>query len=166
MYELDGVIKAIAGEHKGLKVVLTGGLCFKPQGDVLEMIESSGAVIVDDDLYTGYRYVGVDADLQEKPLQALMGRYLDNSIIDPTKVDWKVDWTDYVIDMVNKNNAKGVVSILMKYCPPHMTYYPDIKRKLIKNGIPEIMLEIEHEIVSLEQIRTRVESFINIIREA
>ena len=146
------------------KVVLTGGLCFKPQGDVLEIIESSGAVIVDDDLYTGYRYVGVDAGLQEKPLQALMGRYLDNSIIDPTKVDWEVDWADYVIEMVNKNNAKGVVSVLMKYCPPHMTYYPDIKRKLIKNGIPEVMLEIEHEVLSFEQVRTRVESFVNIIR--
>ena len=153
-------------EDDKAKVVLTGGICFTPQTEVMDIIESAGAVVVDDDLFVGYRYFAVDADPDKAPMEALMARYFENTPPDPTKVDWETDWTDYIVDLVNKNQAQGVISVLMKYCPPLMTNYPDIKRVLSKKGIHELMIEIEHEVVSLEQVRTRVESFVNILKGA
>jgi len=35
---------------------------------------------------------------------------------------------------------------------------------LAQNNIPEILVEVEHEIVSLEQVRTRLQAFIEEMR--
>lgn len=69
-----------------------------------------------------------------------------------------------MVDKVKENSAKGMVSLLIKYCPPHLCYYPDIRRRFDKEGIPEVLLEVEHEIVSLEQVRTRLQAFIEVIK--
>ena len=82
----------------------------------------------------------------------------------PTMGDWKTLWTDYLVDKVRENKAQGIITLLIKYCPPHLCYYPDIRRRFVEEGIPEIMLEVEHEVVSIEQIRTRLMAFIEVIR--
>jgi len=61
-------------------------------------------------------------------------------------------------------NAQGIITLLIKYCPPHMCYYPDIKNKLSEKGIPELLIEVEHEVVSFEQIKTRLQTFAEIIQ--
>jgi benzoyl-CoA reductase/2-hydroxyglutaryl-CoA dehydratase subunit BcrC/BadD/HgdB len=44
-----------------------------------------------------------------------------------------------------------------------MCYSPDVMRRLSKAGIPELVLEVEHEVVSLGQIRTRLHAFKEIL---
>lgn len=44
-----------------------------------------------------------------------------------------------------------------------LCYYPYIKRKLLKVGIPEVLVELEHEIVSLRNIRIRLQTFTEMI---
>jgi benzoyl-CoA reductase/2-hydroxyglutaryl-CoA dehydratase subunit BcrC/BadD/HgdB len=61
--------------------------------------------------------------------------------------------------MVARNHAAGVISLVVKYCPPHLAYYPDIERKLSGAGIHALMLEMEHEVTSLEQVKTRLQAF-------
>ena len=72
-------------------------------------------------------------------------------------------WGDEVINKMKSCNAKGIISILVKYCPPHTCYYPDFRSKMEKEGIDEVMIQMEHEIMTLEAIKTRLQSFVEII---
>lgn len=148
---------------KKIKVVIYGGLCQTPNMDILDMIEDLGMEVVDDDIFVGSRYFANEVKLNKSPIESLGDRYLQRRPPCPTKADYQTDWTDYIIEMVKKNGAQGVISLMIKFCPPHLCYYPDIKNKLADKGIPEILVEVEHEIISFEQVRTRLQSFVEII---
>ncbi|MDY6854873.1 MAG: 2-hydroxyacyl-CoA dehydratase family protein [Thermodesulfobacteriota bacterium] len=154
--KLESVKPTSNGQHK---VILTGGLCQTINYSVLDLIEETNMTVVDDDLYIGSRSFLNDVEVSEDPIRAFADQYFKKTPPCPTKADWKVDWTGYIIDIVKKSDAKGVISVLIKYCPPHLCYYPDITNKLREVDIPEVLLEVEHEIVSLEQTRTRLQSF-------
>ncbi|MBI4304630.1 MAG: 2-hydroxyacyl-CoA dehydratase [Chloroflexi bacterium] len=143
-----------------IKVVLVGNLCQAPATDILDAVEEAGGVVVDDDLFTGYRYFANDCDVSDNLIESLVERFRKRVPPCPTKVDWETEWADYVMNVVKRSGARGVVTLLVKYCPPHMTYYPDVKRRLAAAGVPELMLETEHEVVSLAQIKTRLRAFI------
>ncbi|MDY6969290.1 MAG: 2-hydroxyacyl-CoA dehydratase family protein, partial [Spirochaetota bacterium] len=92
-------------------------------------------------------------------IAALADRYLTKTPLCPTKGVWDVDWAEDVIEMVKKNNAKGVISVHVKFCPPHACYYPDFKSKMAEKGMPEVFIQVEHEVVSMEGTKTRLQSF-------
>lgn len=64
-----------------------------------------------------------------------------------------------LVDLVNKTGADGVVVAMMKFCDPEEFDYPIYKKELEAANIPLLYLEIEQKMDSLEQIRTRVQSF-------
>ena len=141
------------------KIVLSGSNCMAPRKDVLDMVEDQRMVVVDDDFFVGPRYFANDAPEDLPPLEALAERYLKRTPPCPTKTDWETDWTDYIIDMVRRNKAQGVLTFRVKYCPPHAVYYPHIKRKLNEARVPELMFELEHEVYSFEPMKTRLQAF-------
>ena len=116
-------------------------------------------LIVDDDIYVGYRYFANDAEITDDPIGALVERHFIKSPVDPAKGDIESDWGGELIEKAGKAKADGVVSLLTKYCPPHLCYYADIKRKFLDAGIPEVLVEVEHEIISLQGIKTRLQAF-------
>ena len=149
--------------NKKLRVITYGCLCQRPQFELLDLIEDLGMVIVDDDVFVGSKYFANPVEISDNPIEALANHYLKRTPPCPTKGDIEMDWTDYIIEMVEKNDAKGVITLMVKYCPPHMCYYPDIRNKLAERGISEILIEVEHEIISFGQIKTRLQSFVEIL---
>jgi benzoyl-CoA reductase subunit C len=147
----------------GIKVILVGSLCTAPSAQVLQIIDDSGITVTDDDLYVGSRYFANDAQLEGNPIEALGDRFLARTPPCPTKVDAEMDWTDYIIDKVKDSGAQGVITLIQKNCPPHMCYSPDVMRRLSKAGIPELVLELEHEATSLEPMKTRLHAFKEIV---
>ena len=74
-----------------------------------------------------------------------------------------MDWGEEAIRKMKDNDAKGIISVIVKFCPPHTCYYPDFKSKMEEESVPEMMIQMEHEIISLEGIKTRLQSFVEII---
>jgi bcr-type benzoyl-CoA reductase subunit C len=148
---------------EGVPVFLSGHLCQGPKPDILDLIESLGGVIVDDDLYTGYRYFAVNVDTDVDPIEGLAKRYLDRSLPIPTRSDQTISWDRYVVDKARESRARGVIILIAKYCEPHLFLFPFIKEALTKAGIPFLMLETEHEVVSLEGMKTRLQAFIEML---
>jgi len=147
-----------------VRLILSGSLCQAPHVDILNLIEELGGVIVDDDLYIGKRYFTKDAEADADPIESLVNRYLNMEPRCPTKVDSRHEWGDQLMDMLAKNQARGIISLHVKCCEPLLFYYPDLKLKLNAAGVSELMLEVEHEMISWEAIRTRVEAFLESIR--
>ena len=147
----------------GKKAFLSGCLCIHPQLEVLDMIENLGILPVDDDLFVGYRYFANDAQITSDPIGALVERHFIKTPVDPAKADQEINWGDELVQKVKKCGADGLITLMTRYCPPHLVYYPDVRLKLQEAGIPEVLVEIEHEVVSLEATRTRLQSFVETI---
>lgn len=143
-----------------VRLILSGSLCEPPPEGLYDLIDEIGMVIVDDDLYTGARYVGnLDVDPDVDSIEAFADRYLKMDPPCPTRVDERSDWADYLITRVRRSGAQGIISIMPKFCEPHGMYYPYIMKRLEAEGIPELMLETEHGDFASGQLRTRLEAF-------
>jgi len=160
---LKGLDEKTGEGSGGRRIFLSGHLCQAPKREILDIIEEVGGRIVDDDLYTGYRYYALDAETTGSPMEALAKRYLDPSVPVPTRSDGKIRWEKYVAEKAETCKADGVIILLAKYCEPHLFSYPFIKRTLADRGIPHLMIETEHEAMSLEGIRTRVQAFMEML---
>lgn len=167
---LAGLLDALGPDEampNGLvRIHLSGHFCHAPRPEVLEAIEDCGALVVDDDLYTGYRYISTDVPIDADPFRALTEWYLernDNAPC-PTRVTVNVDWDTYLLDSLERSGAVGVVVLMAKFCEPHMLYYPELRKALEARGVPLLLVETEHEGLPLEQLRTRVETFVERVR--
>jgi len=155
------------GERR-VRVHLSGHLCHAPKPELLDLIESCGAVVVDDDLYHGLRYISTDVAEDENPIDALGHWYTGRnvSIPCPTRVQHDVDWDDYLLRSVAASGAEAVIVLMPKFCEPHMLYYPELRRAFDAAGLPYLLIETEHEGMPMESIRTRMEALIERVRRA
>lgn len=150
----------------GLPVYVSGHLCQAPKPDVLDMIEDCGAVIVDDDLYHGYRYISMDMDETGDPVKAIATWYLNRNFGAPcpTRLDPGIDWDGWLLKAVDACGARGMIVLMAKFCEPHYFYYPRIRKAFEVADVPHLLIETEHEMLGLENMRTKVETFVEVAR--
>jgi len=155
-----------AASQPGTRVYLSGHFCQAPKPTVLALIEECGGIVVDDDLYHGQRYISTDVAEDGDPLDALAEWYLARNIKIPcpTRVDQNADWETYLVGAMERSKAEGMIVLMAKFCEPHMFYYPEIKEAFEARGIPHLLVETEHEMSTLEGLRTRVETFLEIVQ--
>ncbi len=149
-----------------VRLHLSGHFCQAPKLEILNLIESCGATIVGDDLYHGFRYISTDVRETGDPVDALAEWYMarNTKVPCPTRVQNNVDWDGYLINAVKEERAEGVIVLMAKFCEPHMYYYPEVKEAFERHGVPHLLIETEHEGMALEGLRTRVETFVEIVR--
>lgn len=149
-----------------VKLHLSGHFCHAPRPELLDMIEDCGTVIVDDDLFTGFRFIATDVPADGDPIAALTRWYFDRNTHVPcsTRSQMTVDWEEYLTRSVHASGAEGVIILLAKFCEPHMLYYPELRKELMRSEIPHLLIETEHEGLALEMLRTRVEALLETIR--
>jgi benzoyl-CoA reductase subunit C len=151
---------------EGLRLHLSGHFCQAPKPEILEMIESCGAIIVGDDLYHGFRYISTDVSPEGDPIAALAQWYMarNTGVPCPTRVQNDVDWDEYLPNAISREKAHGMIVLMAKFCEPHMYYYPEVKEAFERRGVPHLLIETEHESMALESLKTRVETFIEIVK--
>ncbi|SMH38635.1 2-hydroxyacyl-CoA dehydratase subunit D [Azospirillum agricola] len=151
-----------------VRLHLSGHFCHAPAPELLEMIESCGAVIVDDDIFTGYRYIATDVAASGDPTEAVVDWYYrrNAAVPCPTRAQKTIDWESYLVEAVRKGRADAVIVLVAKFCEPHMLYYPELRQELDRAGVPHLLIETEHEGLPLEVLRTRVEALVERVRRA
>lgn len=150
----------------GIRLHLSGHFCHAPRPELFDLITDCGATIVDDDLYTGARYISTDVVQEKAPRDALAEWYFarNNNIPCPTRVQNSVSWDNYLVDVIGASNADGVIVLMAKFCEAHMFYYPQLRKRLEAQGIPHLLIETEHEGLPAETLRTRIEAMLEKIR--
>lgn len=150
----------------GIRLHLSGHFCQAPKREVLDMIEACGAVIVGDDLYHGFRYISTDVAESGDPIDGLAHWYLarNTGVPCPTRVQNDVDWDAFLLKAMREEKADGMIVLMAKFCEPHMYYYPEVKEAFEKAGMPHLLIETEHEAMPIEALKTRVETFLEIIK--
>lgn len=164
---LEAVLKGtFDAPRTRVPLYVSGHLCHAPEPALLDLIEDCGAFIVDDDLYTGYRYVATDVDPTGDPVNALARWYIErNGVVPcPTRLDPGVDWDGFLLESVRRAGATGLIVLMVKYCEPHYFYYPRIKATFEAAGLPHLLVETEHDMSALGNLRTRVEAFVELLK--
>lgn len=154
---IAGLAEEPETKFKGTKVVLTG-LIPEPV-EVLEIFEENDMAVVADDLSMGSRIWRTPAredvkDVYEKMAYIIADQKGDTFLYEPEKRRGQL-----LIDMVKEKKADAVAIMMMKFCDPEEYDYPIYKAELEEAGIPELYLETDQQLTSFEQIRTRVQSF-------
>ena len=152
------------GQSKGIKVVLAGSICDDPGEGVLETVEETGMVVVDDDFITGSRYFSTDVSSNGQPVETL-ARYHWEKVPCPASLQTeKSTYAPYLIEMVKRSEAQAVIEFNWKFCSYQMYERPYLAESFAQAGMPHLRIELAEELMDLEALRTRLEAFVEIIK--
>ncbi|MFX0147568.1 MAG: benzoyl-CoA reductase, bzd-type, subunit N [Candidatus Hodarchaeota archaeon] len=132
--------------------------------EFVAMVEGLGARFVIDEHCTGTRYFNTEVNTNGDPIVSIAERYVNRTPC-PSK-DWPHRTRlDRILQLAKEYDVQGVIIMQMKFCDPHELDTVIIKETLENNlGIQTLFLEFDVT-VPIGQFKTRVEAFLEIIRE-
>lgn len=145
----------------GKKVVLTGITC-EPDA-LLDIFTENKIAIVGDDLAQEMRQYRTDTPLKgggglKRLALQWNARYGCSLAHEMGKPRGKM-----LAEMCKETGATGVVACLMKFCDPEEYDLPYIVADLREAALPCLTIEIDQQNASYEQIRTRIQTFCEMI---
>jgi len=149
-----------AEEHTHKKVIITG-LLAEPD-EFLDLFAENSLVIVADDLAQESRQFRVQAVQEGDALSRMARRIADQDGCSFLYDDEKSRGA-MLLDMKNRYGADGIIYCQLKFCDPEEFDYPIIKREMEEAGVPLLYIEIEQQMDSVEQLRTRIQTFAEIL---
>ncbi|OGO30900.1 MAG: hypothetical protein A2Z29_01465 [Chloroflexi bacterium RBG_16_56_11] len=72
---------------------------------------------------------------------------------------------DHVFRLIEEFRAEGVIFYTLKFCDPFLYDLPQLKEQLAGRGVPALVLEGDYTPGTLGRVRTRIEAFIEMLRQ-
>ena len=153
---IDALKESKPVESKKIKVVTSGILA--DSKNLLKILDDNNMQIVADDIAHESRQYRVDAKPQASSLDSLSQKF---SEMDNCSVLYDVDKkrADYIVDLVKRTGAQGVIIFMTKFCDPEEFDYVFVKRALDAADIPSTMIEVDRQMVNYEQAKTIIQTF-------
>lgn len=146
------------------RVIVTGTPMAIPNWKVPHIIETSGAVIVAEELCTGLRYfeneVSEGAGDVESMLKNIAGRYLGINCAVFTPNTGRVE---RLVELVKDYKADGVIHCALSFCDPYAVEANRVEKVLKEENIPLLKIETGYDQEDAGQLKTRVEAFIEML---
>lgn len=146
------------------RLMLSGCPMAVPNWKLPFLIESSGAVIVGEESCIGTRntrdLVDETPDTLEGMLDALVDRYFK---IDCACFTPNVERLDHVVDMARDLKVDGVVHYGLSFCQPYAIEAFKVGKALDAANIPMLAIETDYSMEDVEQLKTRVEAFLEML---
>jgi len=161
--ELEGRITSGEGVFpKGTpRVLLTGCPMAVPNWKLPWIVETSGAAIVGEESCVGERGTRNLTDESGTSVDELMDAIVERHF----KVDCAIftpnpDRLNHVKEMKNTYGADGVIHYGLQFCQPYQMESFSVESDLEKQSIPTLRIDTDYSMEDVEQIKTRVEAFI------
>ena len=165
--ELEERVKSGQGvvPEGATRLMLSGCPMAVPNWKLPYIIESSGAVVVGEESCIGTRNT---RDLVDENAATLDGM-LDNLVDRYMKIDCacftpNTERLDNIVNMARDLNVKGVVHYALSFCQPYAMEGYKVEKALNKAGIPMLAIETDYSMEDVEQLKTRVEAFVEMTR--
>ncbi len=141
-------------------IIMTGGICDHP--DIYSILEEAGAYVMWDDLCSGYRSFTGNLDENISPMESITKRYFERMEC-PAKHRGTKSRYENLNALIKEHKPQGIIILQLKFCDPHSFDYPYIKEHLDQENIPSLFLEIEEPTKAGETVRTRLETFVEML---
>jgi benzoyl-CoA reductase/2-hydroxyglutaryl-CoA dehydratase subunit BcrC/BadD/HgdB len=155
-----------AGEEKAARLMLAGSPVMFPNFKIPSVIEESGGIIVYDELCSANRILNdpviVDETSLKEVIRALAERYFfpcTCPCFSPND-----ERLTRITDVIKTYKAGGVVFHILRGCHLNNLEATKIELALRDMEIPMLKLESEYDEGDIEQIRTRIEAFVEMIK--
>lgn len=158
----DGVSVVPEGTKR---ILVTGTPLAVPNWKLHNIIETSGAAVVCEEMCTGTRYfenlVDETAAALDEQFMALSERYMKNNCACFTPNTGRID---DILRMVKEYKADGVIDCSLKFCCLYDTEKYNVSKALKEAGVPVLRLETDYTDTDAEQLRTRIGAFIEMLQ--
>ncbi len=146
------------------RLMLSGCPMAVPNWKLPYIVESSGAVIVGEESCIGTRnirdLVDESGDTLEEMLDSLVDRYMriDCACFTPNQ-----ERLQNIVAMARDLQVKGVIHFALNFCQPYAMEAFKVGRALEEAGIPMLSIETDYSMEDVEQLKTRVEAFLEMV---
>lgn len=152
----EGLLSKACETKSGLRAVLTGYI--GEPVEILDILDENGISVASDDLAHESRQFrvagGNEGDAVARMADRILGHDGCTFLYDEDKRRG-----ENLVKAVREGQADAVIVFMMKFCDPEEFDYPIYKKELEAAGIPLLYLETEQQMDSFEQVRTRIQSF-------
>jgi len=147
------------------RLMLSGCPMAVPNWKLPYIIESSGAVVVGEESCIGTRntrdLVDESGETLEEMLEAIAHRYMqiDCACFTPNR-----ERLEHIVDMARDLRVDGVIHYGLNFCQPYAIEAFKVGQGLEAAGIPMLSIETDYSMEDVEQLKTRVEAFLEMVR--
>ena len=157
----DGVSVVPAGTKR---ILVTGTPMAVPNWKLHNIIETSGAAVVCEEMCTGTRYfenlVDESKTTLDEQFMALSQRYMKTNCACFTPNTGRID---DILRLVKEYQVDGVIDCSLKFCCLYDTEKYAVSRALKEADVPVLSLETDYADTDAEQLRTRIEAFVELL---
>jgi benzoyl-CoA reductase/2-hydroxyglutaryl-CoA dehydratase subunit BcrC/BadD/HgdB len=150
--------------ENALRILVTGTPLAIPNWKLHHIIETAGAAVVVEELCTGTRYfenlVDESATTIEDQVKALAERYMKTNCACFTPNPGRID---DIVRLANEYKVDGVIDTNLQFCNLYSTESYLVKQALTEKNIPVLHIETDYSEQDYEQLRTRIEAFLEIL---
>jgi benzoyl-CoA reductase/2-hydroxyglutaryl-CoA dehydratase subunit BcrC/BadD/HgdB len=143
------------------RILVTGCPMAIPNWKIPQIIETSNATIVGEEMCTGERgtrnFVANENVSAEEMINAIVDRYfkIDCAIFTPN-----TERFENIKQMAKQYKADGVIYYSLQFCQPYQNESISIEKQLEKEGVPVLNIDTDYSSEDIGQLKTRIEAFI------
>lgn len=153
-------------DSKKPRFLVTGCPMASPNWKVYDIVEKAGGVIVSEESCTGMRAISnltkEEGDTVDELIENIVDRYFKIDCACFTPNDERID---NITQMAKKFNVDGVINYALMFCTPFTTENFRVEQALSKANIPSLTIETNYSKEDSEQIKLRVEAFLEMIHK-
>lgn len=157
----DGVAVFPVGTKR---IMLTGTPLAIPNWKLHHIVETSGAAVVCEEMCTGTRYfenlVEEDCKTLDEAYMALAQRYMKTNCACFTPNTGRID---DLLRLAKEYKVDGVIDVNLKFCCLYDTEGYHVERAMKAAGIPVLGIETDYTDTDAEQLKTRVQAFVEML---
>jgi len=147
-------------KNKKPRIILSGSPIHDP--DFILFIESCGLDVIFEDLCSGSKFFDLHVKKSKDLLSSLSEAYLNRA---PCARMMNInDRANFIFETSKKFNANGIIHHSLKFCDPYSYDVPKLKELLVEKGLNVLFLESDGNLGSLNQLKTRIEAFTEILK--
>lgn len=166
--ELD--IRAANGvgvfDDESVRLMVLGTPFAAPNWKLHQVVENSGAAIINEESCIGHRYYKDDVELdgvstKEELTAKMMERYkkIDCACFTPNE-----ERIQKIVSMFKEREADGVIYYTLSFCHTYNVESFLVEKALKSEGIPYLAIESDYSPEDTGQIKTRVEAFVESVK--
>jgi benzoyl-CoA reductase subunit C len=150
---------------EGVRIYLSGSAMDSVNALIYRVIEDSGGHVVSDDLCVGTRATWYLLDPELPPLEAIARRSLGTACPRSTVTTPIPEnrWA-HIVNTTREYDVEGAIFYVLKCCDGRLSEFPHLRDRFKEElDIPVLFLEGDYTSEGVEQMRGRVEAFIEMI---
>jgi len=149
---------ASTSSRSGPRLVISGAIL--DEAALIRMIEDTGATVTAMDTCAGIRSFEGAVSAADEPLRALAERYLSRPPC--SRMQMMAERVQYLQSLLERTHSDGLIYHTIKFCDPY-AYDLAAIRQTLPPEFPVLAVESEYRPAGLEQSRTRIEAFVEMI---